>query len=314
MHVHSVSQSVPESFKVPVEINGIPVTMELDTGAAVSLVSEATWSEQLHRPKLEPCTLKLQSYPDRNLEVLGSCSVQVQVNGDPAETLPLVVVGGRGISLLGGNWLKLVKLDWTELAKITGIKAKLQIKANSNPKFHRPRPIALALKEKVEADLDRQEKLGILEKVQTAQWAAPIVSVPKPNGAIHLCGDYKLSVNLYLEVNQCPLPRPEELFEALNGGQKFTKLDLSEAYLQIELEEESKQYLVINTHRGLYRFNQLPYGVASAPATFQQTMEQIFAKIPGVVCYINDILVTGRSTPGTLGSCVQEPQAIWIQD
>ena len=328
VHVNSVSQSVPESFKVPVEINGTPVTMELDTGAAVSLVSEATWSEQLHRPKLEPCTLKLQSYPDRNLEVLGSCSVQVQVNGDTAETLPLVVVGGRGLSLLGRNWLKLVKLDWTKLAKINGvtsqtnrpiqkqlenllqenqelfkdelghcqgIKAKLQIKENSSPKFHRPRPIALALKEKVEADLDRQEKLGVLEKIETAQWAAPIVPVPKPNGAIRLCGDYKVSVNPYLEVNQYPLPRPEELFAALNGGEKFTKLDLSEAYLQIELEDESKQYLVINTHRGLYRFNRLPYGVASAPAIFQQIMEQILPKIPGVVCYIDDILVTGRS-------------------
>ena len=239
-----------------------------------------------------------------------------------------MVVGGRGLSLLGRNWLKLVKLDWTKLAKINGvtsqtnrpiqkqlenllqenqelfkdelghckgIKAKLQIKANSSPKFHRPRPIALALKEKVEADLNRQEKLSILEKVETAQWAAPIVSVPKPNGAIQLCGDYKVSVNPYLEVNQYPLPRPEELFAALNGGEKFTKLDLSEAYLQIELEDESKQYLVINTHRGLYRFNRLPYGVASAPAIFQQIMEQILPKIPGVVCYIDDILITGRS-------------------
>jgi len=59
VHVHSVSQSVPESFKIPVEVNGTPITR-----AADSLVSEATWSEQLHRPKLEPCTLKLQSYPD----------------------------------------------------------------------------------------------------------------------------------------------------------------------------------------------------------------------------------------------------------
>jgi len=69
VHVHSVSESVPESFKIPVEVNGIPITMELDTGAAVSLVSEATWSEQLHRPKLEPCTLKLQSYPRIKLRV-----------------------------------------------------------------------------------------------------------------------------------------------------------------------------------------------------------------------------------------------------
>ena len=54
-------------------------------------------------------------------------------------------------------------------------------------------------------------------------------------------------------MNQYPLPQPEELFAALNGGEKFTKLDLSEAYLQIELEKESKQYPVIHTHRGLYQ-------------------------------------------------------------
>ena len=121
-----------------------------------------------------------------------------------------MVVGGRGLSLFGRNWLQLVKLDWTKLAKINevtsqknllrletllqenqelfkdelghckGIKAKLQIKTNVIPKFHRLRSIALALKEKVEADLDRQKKLGILEKIQTAQWAAPIVPVSKP--------------------------------------------------------------------------------------------------------------------------------------
>ena len=75
----------------------------------------------------------------------------------------------------------------------------------------------------------------------------------------------------------------------MHGGEKFTKLDLSEAYLQIELEEESKQYLVINTHQGLYQFNRLPYGVASAPAIFQQIVEQILPKLPGVVCYIDNI-------------------------
>ena len=61
----------------------------------------------------------------------------------------------------------------------------------------------------------------------------------------------------------------------LNGGQHFTKLDLSEAYLQIELDDESKQFLVINTHKGLYRFNRLPYGVASAPAIFQKVMDEV---------------------------------------
>ena len=71
------------------------------------------------------------------------------------------------------------------------------------------------------------------------------------------------------------LPKPDELFAMLNGGQHFTKLDLSEAYLQIELCEESKQFLVINTHKGLHHLNRLPYGVASAPAIFQKVKDQV---------------------------------------
>ena len=83
-----------------------------------------------------------------------------------------------------------------------------------------------------------------------------------------------MTINPYLDVNQYPLPRPEELFAALNNCQHFTKLDLSEAYLQIELGEESKKYLVINTRKGLYRFNRLPYGIASAPAIFNKSLSK----------------------------------------
>ena len=92
----------------------------------------------------------------------------------------------------------------------------------------------------MEKELERQEKLGITKKVDVSGWGTPIIPVVKPSGAIRLCGDYKVTVNSQLQVNQYPLPRPEELFVALNGGQKFTTLDLSEAYLQIEQEEEAK--------------------------------------------------------------------------
>ena len=108
----------------------------------------------------------------------------------------------------------------------------------------------------------------------------------KPSGEIRLCGDYKVSTNPYLEINQYPLLHLELLFAVLNGGVQFTKLDLSEAYLQIPLEEQSKKYLVINMHKGLYCFTRLPYGVAVAPSIFQQIMGQILPKLPGVACYI----------------------------
>ena len=65
-----------------------------------------------------------------------------------------------------------------------------------------------------------------------------------------------------------PLPRIEDLFAALSRGKVFSKLDLSHAYLQVQLSRESQKYLVINTHKGLYAYKRLPFGVSSAPAIF----------------------------------------------
>ena len=75
----------------------------------------------------------------------------------------------------------------------------------------------------------------------------------------------------------------------------FTKLDMSQAYMQLLLEEESKQYVVINTHCGLFKYHCLPFGISSAPGIFQRTMENLLQGIPNVVVYINDILVTGAT-------------------
>ena len=96
------------------------------------------------------------------------------------------------------------------------------------------------MRPKIETELQCQVELGILEKVDISGWAAPIMPVMKPRVENCLCGDYKVSINPYLDINQYPLPHPELLFAALNGGVQFTKLDLLEAYLQIPLEEQSK--------------------------------------------------------------------------
>ena len=295
VRVHAVSPSVPRSYKVSLEISKIPITMELDTGASVSLVSKATWADKLNRPQLQPCSLSLQSYPNRSLKVLGQLQVEVSVHGKEAN-IPLIMVEGSGILPFGRNWLE--QINWAENAKINevesvtsesktpqglkrllegyqavfkdevgqcqGVKAHLHVKSDATPKFYRPRPIPLSMKEKVEADLERKEKLVILQKIETSEWAAAIVPVLKPDKCQSLWG--LQTINPHLDVNQYPLPRPEELFAALNGGVHFTKLDLSEVYMQFELDEESKKFLVINTHKGLYRVNRLPCGVTSAPA------------------------------------------------
>ena len=151
------------------------------------------------------------------------------------------------------------------------------------------------MKPLVEDELDCLEKMGVLEKVRYSQWATPLVVVPKKDGRVCLCGDYKVTLNQALDIEQYPLPKPEDLFAALAGGDKFSVLDLSQAYQQLLLDDESRPCVTINTHQGLYQYTHLPYGIASAPAIFQRVMDTILQGLPGVMCYIDDILITGAN-------------------
>ena len=96
-------------------------------------------------------------------------------------------------------------------------------------------------------------------------------------------------------MDKYPIQKIEDLFAKMSGGTKFIKLDLSQAYQQVRLNEESKKYVVINTHKGLFQYNRLPFGVSSAPRIFQMMMESLIGNIPGIVVYIDDILITGKT-------------------
>ena len=100
-----------------------------------------------------------------------------------------------------------------------------------------------------------------------------MVPVPKTEGTIRLCGDYKVTINPQLEIDQYPLPKPDNIFATLAEGKWFSKIDLKHAYQQLNLAENSRPYVTVNTHRGLYRYTRLPFGVASAPAQFQKVMD-----------------------------------------
>ena len=82
--------------------------------------------------------------------------------------------------------------------------------------------------------MDRLEKLGIVKKVEQSEWASPIVCVPKKDGSICICGDFKVSVNQVLLDIPYPLPDTKDIFAKSGSGSVFSKIDLSTAYLQME--------------------------------------------------------------------------------
>ena len=92
------------------------------------------------------------------------------------------------------------------------------MRPDTTPKFCKPRSVPYALREQIEKELDRLVQQGVLEKVEYSAWAALIVAVMKPNGNVRICGDYKVTINQYLEVDKHPLPKAEDLFVELSGG------------------------------------------------------------------------------------------------
>lgn len=96
-----------------------------------------------------------------------------------------------------------------------------------------------------------------------------------------------------LNVDQYPLPRIDETFATLAGGQKYKKLDLRNAYLHLEVDDESKPLMTINTHKGLYRYNRMLFGISSAPAIWQRTMDQVLSGLDNVQCMLDDMIITG---------------------
>ncbi|XP_043472426.1 uncharacterized protein K02A2.6-like [Leptopilina heterotoma] len=166
-----------------------------------------------------------------------------------------------------------------ELGEYNGEIIDLKIKEGVKPIFMKPRPIAFAFKCTVESELDRLEKLKVITKVDNAEWGTPLVPILKPDGKIRVGADYKMTVNKALEDIKYLLPRIDELFATLQGGEHFTILDLSRAYNQLKVSETTRLLLAWSIHRGIYAMNRFPFGTKPAVAIFQRIMDKSFARL-----------------------------------
>ena len=317
------SDHFTQPYTLELQIDDKAVKMEVDTGASLSIISLPTFRKFWPRKELRPSNVKMKTYTGETLLAFGSADVEVKGYGKETAVLPLLIVEKEGPSLLGRNWLNTLRLDWSQLISVhhlqgssalsavlqrhphvfeeglgtlKGFKAKICVDPSSTPRFCKARPVPYAMRAMVEEELDRLVQLKILEPVQFADWAAPIVPVLKSDKkSLRICGDFKMTVNSASKLDAYPIPKIEDLFARLSGGICFSKLDLSQAYQQLELEEDSKQFVVVNTHKGLFRYNRLPFGISSAPGIFQRTMESLLQDIPSVIVYIDDILISGQS-------------------
>ncbi|XP_017480324.1 PREDICTED: uncharacterized protein K02A2.6-like [Rhagoletis zephyria] len=182
----------------------------------------------------------------------------------------------------------------SKLGNCKTFKANITLQPKAKPKFFKPYNLPFALHADVKAEIERLVKAEVLKPIRVSEWAAPIVVVRKPNGKFRICADFKVALNSQIQIDRYPIPRIEELFHKLQGGKYFTKIDLSDAYLQVNLTDEAKKFTVINTPFGLFQFQSMPFGMASAPGIFQRFMEEVIAGVPHCAVYLDDIIVTGQ--------------------
>ena len=91
--------------------------------------------------------------------------------------------------------------------------------------------------EQVNEELDRLVKSGVLSKLEYSKWVAPSVYVKKKSIEIRVYNDFSTGLKTALKDFYCPPPCPEDILAKLNGGKFFSKIDLSDTYLQIPVEE-----------------------------------------------------------------------------
>ena len=308
-----------EPYKIPLKINDRFIEFEIDTGAGRTIISENIYRDNLKHIPLVRTTITLKTYSGENLKVIGKILVTLRHEETVIEEY-IYIVGGNGPTLLGWDILSKIKLDWStvyrvkyisgrldelkgrynglfseKIGMLTGFKAKIHVQPDAAPKFRKPCKVAFALHEAVRIELKQLEDDGILTSVPNSDWASPIVVVPKADGQIRICGNFKATINPYINTEQYPLPWADELFQKMQGGMRFSKLDLKTAYLQMELDDESKKYLNINTEDGLKQFNRMPYSITSGPAIFLRKLAHELMHIEMTVVNIDDILISSKN-------------------
>lgn len=320
-------QSVPGTGEprciVECGIGGVrDFSLEIDSGADVNMLSEPDWKILKHHYDQDEAILfdfntkshrVVTAYAsDTPMQILASFSAWIEtIEGQKPKTFAefLVVKGGES-SLLGRDSAKKMRLlkvgleinsvsrqteTSEEFPKIPGMTVSFTIDDSVPPRRNAYYHVPAAFREKARDRIAEMLQQGIIEKVTEApRWISGMMAVPKGKDDFRLVVNMKAPNKAILR-SYFHLPTPEEFKVKLDGACYFTKMDLRNAFYHLELDEKSRELTTFLTDTGMYRLTRLVFGVNCAPELFQMAMEQILSGISGIIIFIDDILIHGKT-------------------
>ena len=213
---------------------------------------------------------------------------KLQIVLDPTQLQPVLQITQSVVD----EFEDVYKQNSTTVAK--HFKHRIQWRDGETPVQHKVRKIPLSVQPALSDEIKRLQNNGVIEQIEASKSVSPIVVARKPNGTIRMCVDLR-DVNSKIIVETHPLPNINEMLMTLKKAEIYTTIDLSSAYNQIPLTEESKDITAFITPDGLYRFTRVPYRLASASSLFQRMMHVIFKDVKGVLYFQDDILIYATS-------------------
>lgn len=286
--------------------------MVIDSGSRFNLVSEKDWAvlqkkkTVIWNPRSNSSNQFKAYASNQILKIVCVFDAPISVDNGHETVSTFYVIGNGNQSLLGretATKLKVLRLGLKvnciegvkSFPKMKNIQIKLSIDPSVKPVQQPLRRIPIALEQKVAAKLEEAIGLDIIGPVNgPSQWISPVVIVFKGNGEMRLCIDMRRANKGILRENY-PLPTFESFMAKLRGANYFSRLDLKSAYHQIELHEDSREITTFITHKGLFRYKRLMFGVNSAPEIFQRTLEGLLACCKNCLNYIDDVIVFGST-------------------
>ncbi|KAL5015616.1 hypothetical protein ScPMuIL_007304, partial [Solemya velum] len=163
------------------------------------------------------------------------------------------------------------------------------------PIKNRPYRAPLNKRRRIDAAIDEMLEAGIIEKSRSP-WSFPIVMVKRKDGSDRFCVDYR-TLNRVIKPTSFPLPLIDDILSLLDKSNCFTTLDLKSGYWQVQVDPESKEKTAFTSHKGLFHFNVMPFGINSSPGVFQELMNEVLVGCEDfAIGYLDDILIFSKNS------------------
>lgn len=316
------TQEKEEAFTT-LHINDSTVEMKVDTGAKCNVLSAKTFEKVKRNEQIKPCSkpTNLVAYGGSKIRTLGFVDLCCHL-GAKRFTLPFFIINENVLPLLGLNaslQMGLVSLskevhqvssstvpDFTqqikseysdlfadELGKLP-VTYSMTLDPEVRPVVRSAHRIPVAMKDRVKAELDRMQDLGVITPVsEPTDWVSSMVATNKKDkNEIRICINPK-DLNNALKRPHHPMRTVDEVASQMSNAAVFSVLDAKSSFWQISLDHKSSVLTTFSTCFGRYRFLRMPFGISSASEVFQRSMEQIFGGYPCAII-VDDILIGGK--------------------